>query len=375
MNGDFAPVGADDALGDGQAQAVALYLTIMGGIHPVEPVENALLGFRGNGGTGVEHPEDALVALCFQRNTDSSPLLGILFRVAQQDHQELLDHFLVSGVFYTIRDLHFHGFALIEQRRFKGQRHFHQGPAQVKFIARRLYRSFFHAGQGQQILDQAVRSLHFGLDILERPALPHFGGQYVGTEKMQVCLSFAYGDGKHTSCENTVQAVSNLLYGADIGTYFCMDWADIGTLNDLVGGVEVPEYDDNFQPTGQMVTLSGDAVYKYLRSRDIEVLGSSVNRMDRQVNYLKAFAAKIAESARADITTPVRLFNELNNVSINTMDASKITYLTTVFLNGGAQIEFHELTGELGKGEEYAEMYLDDKTTYEMLLKLFYKKK
>ena len=220
-----------------------------------------------------------------------------------------------------------------------------------------------------------ITVLGIARDIMTDVRVYSVGGQYVGTEKMQVCLSFAYGDGKHTSCENTVQAVSNLLYGADIGTYFCMDWADIGTLNDLVGGVEVPEYDDNYQPTGQMVTLSGDAVYKYLRSRDIEVLGSSVNRMDRQVNYLKAFAAKIAESARADITTPVRLFNELNNVSINTMDASKITYLTTVFLNGGAQIEFHELTGELVKGEEYAEMYLDDKTTYEMLLKLFYKKK
>ena len=201
------------------------------------------------------------------------------------------------------------------------------------------------------------------------------GGQYVGTEKEQVCLAFAYGDGKEKSCENTVQAVSGLLYGIDIDTYFCLDWGNMSKLNDLVGGVEVPAYDENQNKTGETVTLTGDDVYAYLRVRDQDALDGNADRMGRQLDYINAFAAKMAESARADITAPVRLYNELSSVSVNNLDATKITYLTTLFLNGGAKVEFSTLTGETVQGEEYAEVILDDKVTYETLLQLFYTKK
>ena len=221
-----------------------------------------------------------------------------------------------------------------------------------------------------------VNVLGIARDIITDVKVYSVGGQYVGTEKMQVCLAYAYGDGREKSCENTVQAVSNLLYGIDIGTYFCLDWADIGKLNDLVGGVEVPEYDENWQKTGGTITLTSEKdAYTYLRLRDKDVLDGSINRMERQIDYLNAFAAKMAESARADITAPLRLYNEINSVSVNNLDATKITYLTTLFLNGGGKVEFSTLAGEMVQGEQYAEMILDDKTTYETLLELFYKKK
>ncbi len=220
-----------------------------------------------------------------------------------------------------------------------------------------------------------INVLGIARDIMTDVRVFSVGGQYLGTEKKQVCLAFAYGDGREKSCENTVNAVSNLLYGIDIGTYFCLDWANIGQLNDLVGGVEVPEYDENWKKTGRTVSLTGDDVRPYLRGRDKTILDSSVNRMNRQIDYLNAFAAKTTKAARADITAPLRLYNELNSVSVNNLDATKITYLTTLFLNGGARIEFSTLTGKMVQGEQYAEMYLDDKTTYETLLKIFYKKK
>ena len=220
-----------------------------------------------------------------------------------------------------------------------------------------------------------VSVLGIGRDIMTDVRVYSVAGQSIGTEKTQVCLAFAYGDVKEKSCENTVQAVTNLLYGLYIGTYVCLDWANISTLNDMVGGVEVPEYDENWQKTGRTVTLSGRDVEDYIHKRDKDVLDSSVNRMGRQIDYLNALVAKMTERARGDITAPLQLYNELNRVSINTLDASKITYLTTLFLNGGAKIEFSQITGELVQGEEFAEMYLDDATTYETLLKLFYKKK
>ncbi len=209
-------------------------------------------------------------------------------------------------------------------------------------------------------------------DIMTDVRLYSVTGEYVGVKKMQVCLSFAYGDGKEKSCESTVQTVSNLLYGIDINTYFCMDWENIAAFNDAVGGVEVPEYDANWNPTGKTVTLKGQQVLDYIRMRDKDNINSSTNRLERQVNYLKAFSEKTIERTKKDISVPLNLYNTLSKNSINTLDASKITYLTTVFMDGGAQLEFRTLTGKMVQGEEYAEMYLDDTTTYEMLLDVFY---
>lgn len=199
-------------------------------------------------------------------------------------------------------------------------------------------------------------------------------GEYVGVKKMQVCLAFAYGDGKEKSCENTLQTVSNLLYGVDISTYFCMDWQNIVDLNDAVGGVDVPEYDANWEKTGKTVTLKGRAALDYIYLRNKEDLNSSTNRLERQVNYMKSFAEKTVQRTKNDITTPIKLYNKLSKNAINNLDASKITYLTTVFMNGGAQLEFRTLTGRMEQGEEFAEMYLDDTKTYEMLLEVFYNK-
>lgn len=46
------------------------------------------------------------------------------------------------------------------------------------------------------------------------------GGAYAGTEKQQICLSYSYGDGKESSCENTVNSVQRLFYNIPINTYF-----------------------------------------------------------------------------------------------------------------------------------------------------------
>ena len=46
------------------------------------------------------------------------------------------------------------------------------------------------------------------------------GGAYAGTEKQQICLSYSYGDGKESSCENTVNSVQRLFYNIPIGQPF-----------------------------------------------------------------------------------------------------------------------------------------------------------
>ena len=102
------------------------------------------------------------------------------------------------------------------------------------------------------------------------------------------------------------------------------------------------------------------------------MLESNSNRVERQVNFLKAFANKTIEQTKKDITVPLNLYNKLSKNSISTVDASKITYLATVFLNGGADLEFVTVPGKIVQGEKYAEMYADEKALYELLLDVFY---
>ena len=64
-------------------------------------------------------------------------------------------------------------------------------------------------------------------------------GNFIGTEKLQLCLAYTYGDGKEKSCENTVRAVSRLFYGMPVAAYAALDLDAIAVLTDAVGGVEV----------------------------------------------------------------------------------------------------------------------------------------
>lgn len=197
-------------------------------------------------------------------------------------------------------------------------------------------------------------------------------GNYVGINQEQICLAYAYGKGEVAGCENTVVSVSHLLYGVPINTYFSMKWTAISVLTDYVGGVTVPGYDSKWNPTGKMVTIRGKKAMDYIQKRSKDTPEGNNNRMQRQIDYLKAFANKAIERTKKDITTPVKLYNRLNKYSCNNLDASRITYLATVFMDGGAQLEFVSVPGKVVAGEKYAEMYVDQIALYEIVLDVFY---
>ena len=48
-------------------------------------------------------------------------------------------------------------------------------------------------------------------------------GIFLRSEKMQLCLSYAYGDGKAKSAENTANSISRILYDVPITKYFALD--------------------------------------------------------------------------------------------------------------------------------------------------------
>ena len=209
-------------------------------------------------------------------------------------------------------------------------------------------------------------------------------GEYVRTEKLQACLAFAYGDGFHKSCENTVKSVSRLLYGMPIQSYAVLDLEAIRPLNDAIGGVEVTIHEEDILPkhfkAGTTVLLKGIDVEHYVRSRRTEVPGERIdsnnNRMARQRQYMMNFIQKAMEKTKEDISTPLNLFNivKKNDHIITNLDTSKIAYLTTKIMKVDfAEDSFQTIPGEVVAGD-HAEYHVDDEALYQMILDTFYVK-
>ncbi len=205
-------------------------------------------------------------------------------------------------------------------------------------------------------------------------------GEYLGTEKHQICLAYAYGDGRKTSCTNTVTAVSRLFYQLPINTYFAFDIQAIADLNDAVGGVTVTMTDNSFYDInhvqhfkGETLTLYGDNARKYVQQREVSQLESTTDRMGRQINYLEAFTSKSIAMTKQDLSTPIDLYNIVSNRSESNLTASTITaFASCIVTNGVSNVEFQKVPGELTSNGTYAEYVVDEAALYELILDIYY---
>jgi polyisoprenyl-teichoic acid--peptidoglycan teichoic acid transferase len=248
--------------------------------------------------------------------------------------------------------------------------------------------SFGENGQADAIFLQTIdvktgKAVVIGIsrDAMVDVDVYSLNGNFIRTDYKQICLAYAYGDGKKTSSENVIRSVSRLLYGMPIEHYFAMDLKPIGILNDAVGGVKVKALEDINRADltakkGETITLRGDQARTYVRFRNTELLDSNMPRMKRQQQYLTAFSKNALSMTKRDITTPVKLFNRISKHITTNLDASKITYLTTSVLtnNYDGEIEFRMVQGNIVQGEKYAEFIVDETALYEMILDVFYNK-
>lgn len=200
-------------------------------------------------------------------------------------------------------------------------------------------------------------------------------GTFQGTKKQHICLSYAYGDGKETSCENTVTSVRRLFYNFPIKSYFALDLDGISAINDSVGGVDVvsPETIGNFTE-GEAYHLMGKEAELFVRRRDISQIESNNKRNERQQVYIKSFMETAIEQTKQDITTPIKLFNASSDYSCTNLNASTISYLATnIVASGGMSVKMQSVPGKVKMGDEYAEYDVDEEKFYEMFLNIFYK--
>ena len=203
-------------------------------------------------------------------------------------------------------------------------------------------------------------------------------GSFVETQFLQITLAYGYGNGKETSCENSMRTVSRLLYGLPIGSYIALDMDGILEANELIGGVTVPSLidvtfaDKTVAHVGDLIELHGKNLERYIRTRTREI-DANTKRMERQKQYMTAFAEAAIARSREDLTFPVELFSALAPYMVTNLDISDVTFLSSTFLSHGASFSFRGVSGTYGKLDGSTVIYPDEVDLFEAVLQVFYK--
>lgn len=225
-------------------------------------------------------------------------------------------------------------------------------------------------------LQESFRVLQINRDTMTDVEVLGVRGDVIGREYEQICLAHFYGDGLENSCENTVRAVSNLLYGMEIDGYVAIQMDAIAIVNDMVGGVTVTVEDDfsNVDPSlvqGETVTLEGEQALRFIRSRMSMEDSSNLNRMNRHRAYMHGFDAAFRAAAKEDRQLVLKVYDEVYYYLVSDMGSGPISRLAQQCLkyeNGGVIT----VEGETELGEKFMEFYPDEAALRQTILDLFY---
>ena len=148
------------------------------------------------------------------------------------------------------------------------------------------------------------RVLYLNRDTMVHMDVLGVRGEYAGTTYGQLALAHTYGTGMEDSCENVKSTLMNFLHGLSVDYYVAMNMDALPILNDAVGGVTVTVTDDfskvNPSITMGELTLRGDQVIDYVRTRKGVGDQKNLTRMERQKEYVNGFLKALYSKAEAD---------------------------------------------------------------------------
>ena len=201
-------------------------------------------------------------------------------------------------------------------------------------------------------------------------------GEPAGTFTGQLALAHTYGSGEEDSCENTVLAVENLLYGVRIDHYVSLTMDGVALLNDLVGGVTVEVLDDfsgidDSLVQGETVTLQGQQALTYVRSRGGLEDSSNLHRMERQRQYLSALQQQLKQASQQDSGFTLDALLQLNEYMVSDCTVNQLSDLG----NSLAAYQVSDILttpGDAQEGEEYMEFTVDEAALQQLVMDVFY---
>ena len=227
------------------------------------------------------------------------------------------------------------------------------------------------------VVDDDAKSwqvLQLNRDSVVDVPIPDITGKIIGTQRQQLALAHAYGDGMKRSCKNAVQAVSDLLEGQRIDGYLALNMDAIPVLNDLVGGVTVTiESDfsevDSSLVMGQTITLNGEQALHFVRARKGVEDETNLSRMERQRQFLNGLSQKLQT---VSTETVAKGYQDVSDYMVTHMGSAVVTGLFQT-MDAYQDLGVCTIDGESSTDENGASAYILDETSLkETILQLFY---
>ena len=197
-------------------------------------------------------------------------------------------------------------------------------------------------------------------------------GEKMISEPGQIALQYAYGDGEEESCRLTAGKVSELLYGVNVDSYLSLTMEGMVKAADAIGGVTmtVPEDYTWIDPAfskGATLTMDGEMVEKYVRSRDTEVLDSNVQRMERQSQFMGALIEKLQNVK--ETSNYLSLYQQMEPYMVTNMTADEMKSLSEYDIDTNTL----DVPGEVILKDGHAQFIIDNEALRKIILKKFYK--
>ena len=206
-------------------------------------------------------------------------------------------------------------------------------------------------------------------------------GSFLGVQKTQLCLAYAYGSNGEEGCQNVVRSVSRLLYGVPINSYLAIDMDGVEAVTDTIGGVPVKALEDVYHPftkkqitkKGETITLNGKDALTYMRHRDNDADANN-RRMKRLRQFFTAFINRSGSKIKQDFGLLTDYYDAAKPYTITNINLSRITYLAGCTLTGNSWQDptYLSIAGESVKGEKHNEFYADTTSAFEAVLEAFY---
>ena len=140
---------------------------------------------------------------------------------------------------------------------------------------------------------------------------------------------------------------------------------------DAVGGIysyrarKIIQLLDPAFEKGAEVTLNGELAEKYVRKRDIEVLDSNNQRMERQSQFMDALIEKM-QSIQSE-TEYLSLYQKLEDYMTTNMTADEMEELTDYKVAEDTV----KVPGEIIEKDGHAQYLVDNKELKKIILKMF----
>ena len=230
--------------------------------------------------------------------------------------------------------------------------------------------------------DETFAILQLNRDTMTKVNLIAKDGSGEARALEQLCIAHWYGGNKEMSCQNTVDAVSELLGGLPFDGYYAIPMEQITRLNATVGGVTLTvqgdfSKEDPSLVEGETITLTDEQAECYVRGRMGVDDGTNISRMSRQKQFMVAYMKQAWEKTASDKQFLLDVFNEFSDVATTGLNGKTISKLGNdayKYQNLGI-FEFageEKLGVSLSDGLEHAEFYIDEASLVEVMTKLYH---